>query len=115
LTAAILGVFGRPLRRWLSYEIGKHTSIHGLWTVFFPAAAFLFAIIGLAAIYRVARPRAESLHKVLPGALYATTLWWLVNIGFGFYVRRVPYSIVYGGLAAVVGLMIWMQLSVIVV
>jgi len=115
LTAAILGVFGRPLRRWLSDEIGKHSSIHGLWAVFFPAAAFLFAILGLAAIYRVARPHAEGLGNVLPGALYATTLWWLVDVGFGFYVRRVPYSVVYGGLAAVVGLMIWMQLSVIVV
>lgn len=115
LAATILGVFGRPLRRWLSEEIGKHSSIHGLWAVFFPTAAFLFAMVGLAAIYRVARPRAESLRQVLPGAVLATTLWWLVDVSFGFYVRRVPYSIVYGGLAAVVGLMIWMQLSVIVV
>jgi len=115
LAAAILGVFGRPLRRWLSDEIGKHSSVHGLWAVFFPTAAFLFAMVGLAAIYRVARPRAESLRQVLPGAVVATSLWWLVDVGFGFYVRRVPYSIVYGGLAAVVGLMIWMQLSVVVV
>jgi membrane protein len=115
LAAAILGVFGRPLRRWLSDEIGKHGSVHGLWAVFFPAAAFLFGMAALAVIYRVARPRAESLRQVLPGAMVATTLWWLVDVTFGFYVRRVPYSIVYGGLAAVVGLMIWMQLSVIVV
>jgi len=115
LAAAILGVFGRPLRRWLSEEIGKHSSIHGLWALFFPMAAFLFAMVGLAAIYRVARPRAENLRQVLPGAVVATALWWLVDISFGFYVRRVPYSIVYGGLAAVVGLLIWMQLSVIVV
>src|SRR5215813_1604992 len=115
LAAAILGVFGRPLRHWLSDEIGKHSSIRGLWSVFFPTAAFLFAMAGLTAIYRVARPTAESLRKVLPGAAVATTLWWLVDVGFGFYVRRVPYSIVYGGLAAVVGLMVWMQLSVVVV
>jgi uncharacterized BrkB/YihY/UPF0761 family membrane protein len=34
---------------------------------------------------------------------------------FGYYVRRVPYSIVYGGLAAVIGLMVWMQLSAVIV
>jgi len=45
----------------------------------------------------------------------ATLLWWLVNVIFGFYVRRVPYNVVYGGLAAVIGLLIWMQLSAIVV
>jgi len=115
LAAAILGVFGRPLRRWLASELGTHGAGHSLWAVFFPAAAFVFAMAGLTVIYRVARPLEDSLRKVLPGALVATTLWWLVDILFGFYVRRVPYSVVYGGLAAVAGLMIWMNLSVIAV
>lgn len=115
LAAAILGVFGRPLRRWLAGELGNHPRFHVAWAVFFPAVSFLFAMGGLTAIYRVARTGEDSLRKVLPGALLATTLWWLVDVGFGIYVRRVPYSVVYGGLAAVVGLMIWMQLSVVVV
>jgi uncharacterized BrkB/YihY/UPF0761 family membrane protein len=34
---------------------------------------------------------------------------------FGTYVRRVPYSVVYGGLAAVIGLMIWMELSAVII
>jgi membrane protein len=51
----------------------------------------------------------------MPGAVLATLIWWLVDILFGVYVRRVPYSIVYGGLAAVIGLLIWMQLSAIVI
>jgi len=34
---------------------------------------------------------------------------------FGVYVRRVPYSVVYGGLAAVIGLIIWMQLSAVII
>jgi membrane protein len=115
IAAAILGVFGRPLRHWVASELGTRDPMVGLWAVFFPVAAFLFAMAGLTVIYRVARPRDDSLRRVLPGALVATTLWWLVDILFGFYVRRVPYSVVYGGLAAVVGLMIWMQLSVIVI
>jgi membrane protein len=115
LAAAILGVFGRPLRRWLAGELGRPHTLHGTWAVFFPAATFLLGMAGLTVIYRVARPREDSLRKVLPGALVATTLWWLVDVLFGVYVRRVPYSVVYGGLAAVVGLMIWMQLSVVVV
>jgi membrane protein len=45
----------------------------------------------------------------------ATLLWWTVNTIFGYYVSRVPYSIVYGGLAAAIGLLVWMYLSALVV
>jgi uncharacterized BrkB/YihY/UPF0761 family membrane protein len=30
-------------------------------------------------------------------------------------VRKVPYNVVYGGLAAVIGLLIWMQLSAMII
>jgi membrane protein len=115
LGAAILGVLGRPLRHWIAQEIGKHTILHGWWNVFFPAAAFVLAMLALTVIYRVARPGETSLRNVLPGAMVATLLWWLVDVLFGIYVRRVPYGVVYGGLAAVIGLIIWMQLSAVII
>lgn len=115
LSAAILGVLGRPLRRWLIREFGNRDEVHGWWTVFFPLAAMILGMMALTVIYRVARPRVDSLRNVLPGAMLATLLWWLVDVLFAFYVRRVPYSIVYGGLAAVIGLLVWMQLSAIII
>ena len=115
LGAAILGILGRPLRRWIAHEIGKHSALQGWWNVFFPAAAMVLAMLALTMIYRVARPREDSLRNVLPGAMVATLLWWLADVLFGFYVRRVPYSVVYGGLAAVIGLIIWMQLSAVII
>jgi membrane protein len=115
LLAGILGVFGRQLRNWLSEELGRQMPVHFLWLIFFPATAMILAMLALTVIYWVARPREESLGNVLPGAAAATLLWWIVNVVFGFYMRRVPYSIVYGGLAAVIGLLIWMQISAIVV
>jgi membrane protein len=87
----------------------------GWWNFFFPAAAMVLAWLALTVIYRVARPREDSLRNVMPGALVATLLWWLVDVVFGFYVRRVPYSVVYGGLAAVIGLIIWMHLSALII
>jgi len=115
LGAAILGVLGRPLRRWLAREFGRHIEVQGWWTVFFPLAAMVLGMMALTVIYRVARPRVDSLRNVLPGAMVATLLWWLVDVLFAFYVRRVPYSIVYGGLAAVIGLLVWMQLSAVII
>ena len=115
LTAGILGVFGRPLRHWATGEFGQVLPIHGLWLIFFPSVAMVLAMLSLAVIYWVARPNEESIRGVLPGAAVATLCWWLVNVIFGFYVRRVPYNVVYGGLAAVIGLLIWMQISAFVV
>jgi membrane protein len=115
LIAAVLGVFGRPLRRWIADELGEVHPFHGLWTLFFPVAAFTLSLAALIMIYRVSRPQETSVRNILPGAVLATLLWWFVDILFGVYVRRVPYSIVYGGLAAVIGLLIWMQLSAIVI
>lgn len=115
LVAGILGVFGRPLRHWVQGFIGEHALVKGLWLVFFPLVAMLLAMAALTVIYWVARPKEESLRHVLPGATLATLLWWMVNALFGFYVRRVPYNVVYGGLAAVIGLLIWMHISAVIV
>ena len=115
LAAAILGVFGRPLRRWYGHEFGHSAALQGVWSVFFPAVAIVLAAVSLTVIYRVARPYGETLRNVLPGAMVATLLWWFANVLLGFYVREVPYNVVYGGLAAVIGLMIWMQVSTVII
>lgn len=115
LGAAILGLLGKPLRRWLAHELKGRVEVHDWWTFFFPLAAMLLSMMALTVIYRVARPRVASLRNVLPGAVVATLLWWFVDVLFGVYVRRVPYSVVYGGLAAVIGLLIWMELSAVII
>jgi membrane protein len=115
IVAAILGVFGRPLRRWLALEFGKDTSVQTWWAVFFHGIAILLAMMAVTVIYRWARPWQQSLIGVLPGALIATLLWWVADLGFGFYVRKMPYGIIYGGLAAVIGLLIWMELSTVII
>src|ERR1700719_306465 len=80
LGAAILGVLGKPLRRWIAHEVGKHTILQGWWNFFFPAAAMLLAMLALTVIYRVARPQEDSMRHVLPGAMLATLLWWVVGV-----------------------------------
>lgn len=115
LGAAVLGILGRPLRRWITHEVGKHSILEGWWSVFFPLTAMVLGMTALTMIYRFARPLEHSLRNVLPGAAVATLLWWIADVVFGAYVRRVPYSVVYGGLAAVIGLIIWMELSAVII
>src|SRR5437879_11822702 len=69
LGATILGVLGKPLRRWIAHEVGKHTILQGWWNFFFPAAAMVLAMLALTVIYRVARHREVSMRNVMPGAI----------------------------------------------
>jgi membrane protein len=115
LAAAILGVLGRPLRQWLAVEFGHRAFLHTTWSVLFPGAAIVLGVIALTIIYRVARPAEHGLRGVLKGAIVATLLWWLVDVLFGTYVRKMQYDRVYGGLAAVIGLLVWMQISAVII
>ena len=47
--------------------------------------------------------------------MVSTILWWVVDVLFGVYVRKMPYDVVYGGLAAAIGLLLWMYLTAVVV
>jgi membrane protein len=72
-------------------------------------------MVALMLIYWMARPSEKRLGDVLPGAMIATVLWWVADLIFGYYVHKVPYGEVYGGVAAVIGLMIWMELSTMII
>jgi len=54
--------------------LGTHTFLNGLWLVFFPLVAMVLAMLALSVLYWVARPKEESLGRVLPGAMLATLL-----------------------------------------
>lgn len=66
----------------------------------------------LAFIYRFAVPVRPPWRHVLPGAAFATATWFVMTLGFGFYVTRyADYSRVYGSLGTGVVLLIWLFLT----
>jgi membrane protein len=106
-----LFVFGRQVRSWMLHVSSMPVLIRLVWSAAYVAVSLLIAMSVLSIIYRVGRSGPQRWASVVPGAAVATVLWWVVSIGLGFYLRYVPYSIVYGGLAVTIGLMIWMQLT----
>jgi len=115
LAAVVITVFGRQVRRWMIGHFGLPGLFNGIWIVVYLGLVLVLAVLVLSAIYRAGRPTCRGWNEVLPGAVVATVLWWVANSVFGFYVRNVPYGAIYGGLAAAIGLLIWMNLSVLVV
>jgi membrane protein len=110
-----LTVFGRQARTWLVHRIGVPVLIQAVILVFQAATVFTLSMVVLVLLYRIGRPGHRGIMNLLPGAAVATVLWWIVDIGFGLYVRTMPYDAVYGGLAAAIGLLLWMYLTAIVV
>lgn len=115
LVAVALSVFGHSLRQWMTLGFGQRPLVRGFWNIMLPAMGLALAMFVLAVIYRFARPYATTWRSVLPGASAATILWWGLTLTFGVYVRRMQFGLVYGTLAAVIGLMVWMEFSAMIV
>ncbi len=116
VVTTVLTVFAKPFRERLTQELGLVRLVRVIWELGYASLALLTAVLVLVLLYRWGVPAPQRWRDVLPGAALATFLWWLVNSGFGYYVRHVPtVNVVYGGFAAVVGLLIWMYLMAMVV
>jgi membrane protein len=115
LAVVILTVFGRQVRSWHIFQMGsRHWARELVWASY-AALVFLLAMGVLVALYHFARPGHVGYRVLLPGAAVATVLWWVADISFGWYVRRMPYDVVYRGLASAIGLLLWMFLTAMIV
>lgn len=106
-----LVVFGKQVRNRMLHLSTMPVFVRFLWSVAYIVACLLIAMIVVSIVYRVGRPASQRWSSVVPGSTVATLLWWVVSIALGFYLRHVPYSVVYGGLAVTIGLLIWMQIT----
>jgi len=115
LTVVLLTVFGKQTREWLMVRTGSVLATHELELAFYAAVVFVLAVGVLVILYRLGRPGHPGLRCLLPGTAVASVLWWAVDIGFGLYVRKMPYTAVYRGLASAIGMMLWMFLTALIV
>ena len=115
VVAVALNVLGGLLIQWMNHGLGPSPLVRGLLKVTLTFAAMVLVIFVLTLIYRVARPGSATWNSFLPGAVMATILWSGANVLFGAYVKRMQYGPVYGGLAAAIGLMVWMEFSAMIV
>jgi membrane protein len=108
--ASFLLVFGNQIEMWLIYRAGHEFGpyILGLWTALRWIIATLTSIAVIGLIYHHGVPRTQPWHRVLPGSVLATVLWFASTIVFGVYLRRFAnYNVIYGSVATAIALLIW--------
>jgi membrane protein len=115
LVVVMLTVFGKFMREWISQHIASPYASRELEASLYIVFTFLLATGVLVVLYRVGRPEHLDYISLLPGAVVSTALWWAADIVFGWYVRAMPYTTVYRGLASAIGLLLWMFFTAVIV
>ena len=86
-----------------------------MWNMFRYIVMATFMIAAFTFIYQYTPNRRLKFRDVLPGSLFSTAGWIIISIGFSFYVDNFAnYSNLYGGIAAIFILMMWIYLSSII-
>jgi membrane protein len=115
LAVVVLTVFGKQLRAWLIQHTASPHLTHYVELIGYGVGVFVLAMAVLVLLYRIGRPGHAGFRDLLPGAAVATALWWAADISFGWYVRKMPYDVLYRGLASAIGLLLWMFLAAMIV
>ena len=72
----------------------------------------MFAAVGF--LYAVAQDERQPVGNIVPGVLAALVGWMVVSAVFSYYVEHfAKYSVIYGALGTVIVLMMWLNLTAI--
>ena len=78
--------------------------------------ALVTTIAVLAMIYHYGLPRTQPWHRVVPGSVLATGLWFASTTIFGWYLRHyADYTVIYGSIGTAIALLIWLYLVSLVI
>lgn len=103
--------------RWFFRFLGQLTGLHNLaqqmdfwqWLKYIILIAIVFLFISL--LYRFTGPSGKPAAPVIPGALLASLSLTVASLVFSFIVSRsTRYSLIYGSLASVIILLVWLYL-----
>lgn len=86
-----------------------------LWQYLRFLLAALLMLTAIGALYSLASERKPSVKSIMPGILFALVSWLVVSIGFSFYVENfAQYSFIYGALGTVIVLLVWLNLTAVI-
>jgi membrane protein len=116
--ASVLILFGGQVEKlvlgWLRVD-PLLTPLAGLWQWLSRLGRYLLAfaanIAVNATLYHIGPNRKQRWRFVWPGATLATAAWLLATLCFAWYVTHIArYNVMYGSIAAVIVLLVWMYL-----
>lgn len=109
-------VFGRILGSRIFGLIGEKSLFYSLWPLFRYGITFTFLLATFILIYRYLPNRRLPFKNLMPGAIFAALGWVGVSWLFAYYVNNfATYEKVYGSLGSIFALIVWLDLSALVI
>ncbi|HSY03009.1 MAG TPA: YihY/virulence factor BrkB family protein [Acidobacteriaceae bacterium] len=95
----------------LSQIFSLPAAFEKMWPVIRIATVFVSFVLALEIVYFLGPKMRQRFRSTLPGAIFAIALWFAGSAGLSFYLNHIAhYSSLYGGMGAVIGLMLWVYL-----
>ncbi|HEU4684931.1 MAG TPA: YihY/virulence factor BrkB family protein [Nitrospira sp.] len=107
-----LVLYGGPLGEWIAGFVGLGQAFTWTWKILQWPLVVALMLVAVAAVYYVCPDIEQNWRWVSPGSVFAVSMWLLVSLGFKFYVDNFgDYNKVYGSIAGVIVLMLWLYWS----
>jgi membrane protein len=112
LMAMTIILVGPSITQNIFEFMGIASETNTFWTSIRLPMAFVLNLVALSILYYFAPEARQKFRWILPGAVTSTLLWMLASSAFRVFLRNFgAYNKTYGGLAAVIILMIWLWIS----
>ena len=113
LTLSLLAIIAGPhFGHLLGEFVALPRFMEKMWPLLRLAALLICFVLGLELVYFLAPNMRQRFRSTIPGALFATALWFAGSFCLDFYLNHMAhYSRLYGGMGALFGLMFWFYLT----
>jgi membrane protein len=105
----VLFTLGESLRDWLVARFDLGDTFKMLWRLLTGPGLVLLLFIVLVGLYRALPNTTITVRQAMRGALFATTAWVVLTLGFSFFLEHFgSYERTFGSLGTAAMLMVWM-------
>jgi len=116
IAAVALVVFGQMIGGIIVARLHVSSKFLLNWDIIRYLVTLIGMVFTFASLYHFTPCRRLTWREVMPGATFSTLGWLLSSLAFAYYVNNFNnYSSVYGGIGAVIVLMLWLYITSIII
>jgi membrane protein len=112
ILALTLVLYGSSIGSWIADFVGLGRAFAWTWNILQWPVIIALMLLVVDVVYYICPDIEQKWRWVTPGSVFAVSMWVVVSLGFKAYVDNFgDYNKVYGSIAGVIVLMLWLYWS----